>query len=708
MAAQLTPAPAEAPAVPAAPPFFVLTPTPEAHFRVHFYAAVRALEAFTRALGAPGFAERHPFLRQYVREAAGLLPPDEPGPAGWTAAVGRWEHEHAAGLPLRAVSQALRLPVRARLALLLAGLVEEDFRFGTLYADLQAPLPHRLPTLELLARVLAGELDELEPYRAVRSLLDGGYLVAENPEAPRAEWALRVPGPLWAALRAEPPAPGSRSALHPADSFPALADLIAEPALLRRLARAVPMVQAGRVRALVVRGPEGADRLTLLGAVARAAGRGVVVTDGEGAGAPFLGALCTLLCAMPVFRYDLPPGQTAEVPPLRGYTGPVGVMAGPEGGLRGATVEGALTFALAPLAAAERRRYWAAALGPAAGPDLDVIVERYHLPGGHIRRIAGAACAAAALDGRPHVALDDVREARRALGRELLDTLAERLESGVAEGDPWAYFVAGAAVRARLHELEQRCRHRERLLAHLGPAFGTGTGRGVRALFTGPSGTGKTLAARLLAARLGMDLYRVDLAAVVNKYIGETEKNLHRVLSAAEDLDVLLLLDEGDALLGNRTDVKTANDRYANLETNYLLQRLEHYGGVVLVTTNLGENIDRGFQRRMDLVVDFHPPQPEERRRLWALHLPERHRVEAAFLDAVAGQFALTGGQIRNAAHLATLLALDDGSPAVTVAHLDAALRSEYRKAGATFPRGAPAAGGRSRATHAFLDTLAR
>src|SRR5690606_35397879 len=138
---------------------------------------------------------------------------------------------------------------------------------------------------------------------------------------------------------------------------------------------------------------------------------------------------------------------------------------------------------------------------------------------------------------------------------------------------------------------------------------------------------------------------------------------------------VLLLLDEGDALLGSRTDIRTANDRYANLETNYLLQRLEHYDGVVLVTTNLGENIDRAFQRRMDLVVDFLPPRPEERRQLWQLHLPERHRVDDAFLDAVSAQCALTGGQVRNAAHLATLLALDSGSPAVTSGHLEAGLR---------------------------------
>ena len=144
----------------------------------------------------------------------------------------------------------------------------------------------------------------------------------------------------------------------------------------------------------------------------------------------------------------------------------------------------------------------------------------------------------------------------------------------------------------------------------------------MRALFSGSSGTGKTLATRILAGELGMDLYRVDLASVINKYIGETEKNLHRVLSRAEELDVILLLDEGDALLGSRTDVKSSNDRYANLETNYLLQRLESYQGIVLVTTNAGQNIDSAFQRRMDVVVDFVPPGADERWGIWQLHLP--------------------------------------------------------------------------------------
>jgi SpoVK/Ycf46/Vps4 family AAA+-type ATPase len=229
----------------------------------------------------------------------------------------------------------------------------------------------------------------------------------------------------------------------------------------------------------------------------------------------------------------------------------------------------------------------------------------------------------------------------------------------------------------------------------------------VRALLTGPSGTGKTLAARLLAAELGMDLYRVDLASVINKYVGETEKNLHRVLSTAEELDVVLLLDEGDALLGRRTEVSTANDRYANVETDYLLQRLEHYSGIVLVTSNLADNIDPAFQRRMDRVVDFSPPSAEERLAIWSIHLPEDHAVDESTLRRVARECALNGGQIRNAAQQATLLALDDAGESTSPTkagtygeqlravsenvkvrdeHVVAAVREEYQKDGAVCP----------------------
>jgi SpoVK/Ycf46/Vps4 family AAA+-type ATPase len=236
-----------------------------------------------------------------------------------------------------------------------------------------------------------------------------------------------------------------------------------------------------------------------------------------------------------------------------------------------------------------------------------------------------------------------------------------------------------------LVQLEQRCRQRERLGGAVGDALRTDLGAGVRALLSGPSGTGKTLAARALAGMLDTDLYRIDLAMVVDKYIGETEKNLNRIFSRAEEADVALLLDEGDALLTRRTNVETSNDRYANLETNYLLQRLESFEGILIVTTNASERIDAAFQRRMDVTIDFYPPDPFERWAIWALHLPGEHQVTAGWLEEVSHRCDLTGAQIRNAVLHAALLALgrdaeiDDGD-------ITAAVEREYRKAGEVCP----------------------
>jgi SpoVK/Ycf46/Vps4 family AAA+-type ATPase len=220
---------------------------------------------------------------------------------------------------------------------------------------------------------------------------------------------------------------------------------------------------------------------------------------------------------------------------------------------------------------------------------------------------------------------------------------------------------------------------------------------GVRALFQGPSGTGKTLAAKLLAAELGMDLYRLELSSVVSKYIGETEKNLSQVFALAEELDIILLVDEGDSVLAQRTAMHSSNDRFANQETNYLLQRIETFEGILIITTNAAELIDSAFQRRMDVVVDFRSPDASERWEIWTLHLPARHAVDTGLLRDLSARCALTGGQIRNAVLHASLLALNEGG-AIGSSHVEAAVQREYRKMGGVYPlrRRGPGEGSRS------------
>jgi SpoVK/Ycf46/Vps4 family AAA+-type ATPase len=204
---------------------------------------------------------------------------------------------------------------------------------------------------------------------------------------------------------------------------------------------------------------------------------------------------------------------------------------------------------------------------------------------------------------------------------------------------------------------------------------------GVVGLFSGPSGTGKTLASEIIAGELSLDLYKVDLAALVSKWVGETEKNLARVFAAAEASNVLLFFDEADALFGKRSEVSDAHDRYANIEVAYLLQRLERYEGLVLMATNLATNIDPAFLRRIHIHVDFPMPEEAERRRIWERSLPPDAPRDHLDLDLLAKLFKLSGGSIHNAALTAAFLAADAGT-AINMSVVVEAMEREMRKLG--------------------------
>jgi SpoVK/Ycf46/Vps4 family AAA+-type ATPase len=209
-------------------------------------------------------------------------------------------------------------------------------------------------------------------------------------------------------------------------------------------------------------------------------------------------------------------------------------------------------------------------------------------------------------------------------------------------------LVLPATLRAALHGLLARAGLRGRLAEGLGPAIAARDRPGLRALLVGESGTGKTLAVHWLATRLGLPLYRVDLAALTSKWIGETEKNLSAILGAAEHADVLLFFDEADALFAARTEVGDANDRFANAQTNYLLQRIEEFDGIALLASNSRERFDPAFVRRLDAILDFPMPEAPARRALWDAHLGNGHDLPAAALDRLAVSVDLAGGHIRN------------------------------------------------------------
>jgi ATPase family associated with various cellular activities (AAA) len=659
----------------------------EGHFLLHFYAVIAQLLAHLRTMeNGNHYFEQFPFLAGYQATlrsyVPGELPPAMEG-TWWDAQIAQREAQTAEQLPIRTLITEAGLSVHEVRVLIAAGIVEEDIRFGALFASLQEPLTARRPCMGVLGWLLGEPGTDI--WQACRTLLDSGLLHVENPADPRTEWILRVPAAIWDALRGQPsakPAPGLT--LQTASDFPLLDDLILPETLHSRILHLPDLLASGQVTALVLRGMNGSGRRTALGAIARTLKRNVLLWEDGKPGDDtwrLLGPLATLVGAIPVLRCDPAPGETLDLPALPGYTGPVGITLGRSGGLRGPLIAHSLSLTLPSPDRNARRRFWQATHVPILPDTLDDITTSFLLTGGYICKAATLAQAYAVLDNRSAITVPDVQQATRALNRQALETLATALEP--THG--WADLVVSSTTADELRTLEARCRGREVLREHAGPALKQSLNRGVRALFSGPSGTGKTLAARALAAALQMDLYRVDLAAVVNKYIGETERNLNQVFSRAEELDVVLLLDEGDALMTNRTDVRNANDRYANLETNYLLQRLETYEGIVVITTNAGNRIDSAFLRRIDVLIDFAPPEASERWRIWQSHLPLSHTVSAAFLEEVAGRCVLTGGQIRNAALHATLLASGNAGQ-VGDTHLEAAVQREYRKAAATCP----------------------
>jgi SpoVK/Ycf46/Vps4 family AAA+-type ATPase len=258
--------------------------------------------------------------------------------------------------------------------------------------------------------------------------------------------------------------------------------------------------------------------------------------------------------------------------------------------------------------------------------------------------------------------------------RPRLEGLAQRIEPKAGWDD---LVLPDAQIRA-LHDLATHVRQRDRVYNDWGFGEKSARGLGISALFAGSSGTGKTMAAEVLARELNMDLYRVDLASVVSKYIGETEKNLNAVFSAAEHSDVILLFDEADALFGKRTEVRDSHDRYANVEISYLLQRMESYQGLAILTTNMKQSLDPAFLRRLRFVVQFPFPGAEHRAEIWKGVFPTQTPTEP--LDfARLSQLNIAGGNIRNVALGGAFLAADRNEP-VSMSHLAEAARSEYSK----------------------------
>jgi len=333
---------------------------------------------------------------------------------------------------------------------------------------------------------------------------------------------------------------------------------------------------------------------------------------------------------------------------------------------------------------ADRTRIWSASLGNdlSAQTDFDIaaLAGKFKFTGGQIQDAAATAKNLARWEDSKtgKITMKQLYEACRLHSNQKLSTLARKITPKYQ----WHDIVLPADRTEQLREICNHVKYRDRVYSEWGFDRKLAMGKGLCVLFAGPSGTGKTMAADIIAGELGLDLYKIDLSTVVSKYIGETEKNLSKIFTEAETSNAILFFDEADALFGKRSEVKDSHDRYANIETGYLLQRMEEHEGVVILASNFRKNMDEAFVRRLHFTVEFPFPNEEDRRRIWEGVWPETTpRDPALDMGFLAGRFQFTGGNIRNIALSAAFLAADD-SGIVEMQHLLRATQREYQKMG--------------------------
>jgi hypothetical protein len=446
---------------------------------------------------------------------------------------------------------------------------------------------------------------------------------------------------------------------------------------------------------LVLRGRRGAGRHSLVAALAARVGRDVAAIDAGrlprngkqlAAGLRIELVRAFLRCAVPVVsglenvEAGDAEGQDLIKQVVRSHPGPVVIRATPEGALP--LEPGYASFTVPPLSESERAGFWRDVLARNQLPcgDSDGLGARFRIGPGVIERITAEVVARR---GHLGAAADD--DAGPQLGEAARQHIATRLAhvaSHVGRLARWEQVALPDDIIDSLREFIARVRHRRTVYEQWGFDAKMTTSRGLSALFYGPPGTGKSMVAGLIARELGLELYKVDLARVVSKWIGETEKNLAEIFDAAEDGQVVVLFDEADSLFAKRTEVKSSVDRYANLEVNYLLQRLDSFEGICILTTNLDGSIDPAFKRRMSLRLHFPFPDEEMRVRLWSAHVPSETPIAGDFDFAdLARRFPLSGGYIRNSTLRAAFLAAQEEQP-LSQDHLVRAIQLEYRELG--------------------------
>jgi ATP-dependent 26S proteasome regulatory subunit len=600
-------------------------------------------------------------------------------------------------------------------AILIALAPEVDLRYERLYAYLQDDVTRRRPSVDLVLNLLCATPDAkfharshflpdapLVRHQLVHLPADGGPgragLLA-RPVHLDESLVRQLLGQSYVDVRIEPFARIAR---------PAVA--LAATALPEGMRIALAALLADRDRRpvrLYLRGPAGADQERIAEAIAT--GLGVPLLSADVRDLPVPAAefrtAASLLCREALLRgavlfldgldalhaEDRAPQWRALSQDLARLAIDV-VLAGDAAwtGLvlvAGASAIDVATVRLPPAEFATRRAAWHEHMPAGSLPDiaLDALAARFRLTPGQIAAAASSARAQTTLrsleTGAPEpVDLDEVFDAARNQSTHNLGTLARKMEPHYA----WDDIILPSDQVQQLHEICNQVMHRELVFGRWGFDRKLSLGKGLNVLFSGPPGTGKTMAAEVIAKELRLDLFKIDLSQVVSKYIGETEKNLNRIFSEARTTNAILFFDEADALFGKRSEVRDAHDRYANIEIAYLLQKMEEYDGVSILATNLRQNLDVAFSRRLNFTVDFPFPDECSRLLIWRSMWPSETPLDPALdLDFVARQFKLSGGSIKNVAIAAAFLAADQGT-AVSTAHVLRATRREFQKMGRT------------------------
>ncbi len=566
---------------------------------------------------------------------------------------------------LRKLARRLDLSIGEQLALALCYAVQVDPYAARLVAQLQAPIGGAQPFAGLVATLFADQGLDLPAIISGRAVA-AGLISIGDANAPMPERPLDMPLHVVAAMGGQLQCPGGMQQPD-ASSFALPASL--QKMIAQMAGEVTQSLKQARSKIFTLRCQDDRDGKAIAAKIAAHAKLQLVqiLPDQEGADSGWLhaaDALCLIMASAG-------PGENREISPPRGYSGPVIVVAGNDGSYNSPVP--IAEWKIATPDRDDREKLWKDAGLKAAASK--VAARRYRHGAARIAELS------AAIENKP--ADQQLKQLGNALlsGSSPLDKLARRSHIPVARDD----IILPDELDRAIERLRLRIAQRNLLAETLGPTLQARYRPGVRALFTGDSGTGKTLAAHWLSGQAGLPLYRVDLSALTSKWIGETEKNLSSLLDLAEHADVMLFFDEADSLFGARTDVGDSHDRFANAQTNFLLQRIEEFDGVALLATNSRDRFDPAFVRRLDAILDFPLPDAAARCKIWQTHLGDRHDLSDMQLNRLATEVDLAGGHVRNIVLAAASMAMSEGR-AVGAGDLKIAAAEEYMKLGRAPP----------------------